>query len=78
MNDRLTQIAARGAARMQRLSQRIQGEYQNPDSIVTQAEAQQHKDTYGHYYDQNCTAPFCNKWRRLVDGAMAAVKGGSQ
>ena len=68
----MIRLAAIAGARLHRLALVIQESYPNPDTI-TQDEAQAHFDKRGHYYDENCNEPFCNKFRGMVHGAMAQL-----
>ena len=71
--DHLVQLAAIAGSRMHRVAMRLQAAYPNPDTI-TQEEAQAHMKLRGHLYDENCNEPFCNKWRGMVNGAIAQMQ----
>lgn len=77
MDQRLVQIAAQAAARTVRRAQAITERYTEPELAVTKAEADKHMIDYGHMYDPDCQAEFCQKVREMYETARAATMGGA-
>lgn len=76
MDTRLADIAAQVAARVARRAQYLTERYTEPELAVTTAEADKHMRDYGHIYDDDCQAEFCQKWRAIYASARAATMGG--
>ena len=77
MDSRLTDIAAQVAARVVKRAQAITERYSEPELALTKAEADKHMIDYGHYYDEDCQAEFCQKYRAMYESARAAAMGGA-
>ena len=69
----LTSLAAQAAARTVRRAQIVTERYTEQELSVTRAEAEKHMRDYGHMYDEDCQAEFCQKVRTMFANAQAAV-----
>lgn len=71
-----TEMAERGARRVIERLGMIADRYGSVQlaDVMTQAEAGQHMQDYGHIYDENCREAFCEKWRALVASAMTQMQ----
>lgn len=76
MERRLTDLAARVAARAVRRAQAITERYSEAELAVTKDEADRHMADYGHIYDDDCQAEFCQRWRKMYEDARTAMMGG--
>lgn len=75
MDTRLTDLAAAVAARVARRAQFLTERYTEPELALTKAEADKHMSDYGHMYDQDCQAEFCQKVRAMYNTALQSVGG---
>ena len=73
---RLARVVGRAGAKMQRMVLAVQDRYASPD-MMTGPEMERHKRDFGHYYDDACTEPHCEKWRGMVEGAMTQMRNGA-
>lgn len=82
-SDRNIALAARAAQRVTRNLAMIADRYGAPvdpaDDRITFAELLQHLSDAGHTpgTDDDCTDPLCNRARKMVAGAIAALQGGA-
>lgn len=78
-SERMVVLAARAGARIARVQQIITDKYAKPDEEAELlAEMNREIQTTGHAYDENCTRPFCVKYRRMfLDSLAQALQGGA-
>ena len=74
-SNRLVSLAARAAARTAARAQLVTERYTEQELAITKAEADKHMSDYGHMYDEDCAAEFCNKVRQMY--AAASPTGGA-
>ena len=73
--NRLVGLVAQAAARTVARAQLVTERYTEQELAITKAEADKHMQDYGHMYDEDCAAEFCNKVRAMY--AAASPMGGA-
>ena len=74
---RMVEIAARAGARIARVQQIIKDQYYKPDEMQEMlSEMQSEMKNAGHAYDEDCTRPFCVKFRRMFIEALGQARQG--
>ena len=63
---RFDAVVNAAADRIRRDLARIDERFPQEGMVITRDEAVKHMQDYGHVYDEQCGAEYCQKWRQMV------------